>query len=217
MTLHYIYHSCFAVEDSACLIIYDYWKDPEGELQQMLDAAEDKGQAVYFVISHFHQDHYNPSILEWCTQHPNWHLLPSYDTIRRRRIPKELPIAELRAGTVVNTPHFSIHCFHSTDVGVCTVTKLNDGTTFYHAGDNNNWYFPNNDLPSSALVRITPDQMEKLYLSTLREIKESFSTLHHAMIPVDHRLGQEMLRGPMQFMKTIPTQHIHPMHYCPVE
>lgn len=214
MELVYIHHSCFVAVESDYMIVYDYWLDPDGKLQQLLDNALAKDMAVYFVVSHFHQDHYNAEIVAWCQQHEYWHLLPSYDAIRRRRIPRELPLAELRPGVKVDTPHFTLHAFHSTDVGVCTVTQLRCGTTLYHAGDNNNWYFPNEDLPNSTLVRITPDEMEKLYLSTLKEIKQAFPDVDHAMIPVDDRLGQEMMRGPLQFIRTINAHHIHPMHYC---
>lgn len=213
MQLTYIHHSCFAAESDDFVIVYDYWTDPEGRLARMLEQTLVQGKEVYFIISHFHTDHYNAEIPTWCTEHEHWHLLPSYDTIRRRRIDKSLPLAELRPGTVVKTPHFTLHAYHSTDVGISSVTQLTDGTTLYHAGDNNNWYFPTSDLPASTKVRISPDDMEKLYLSTLREIKADFPKLDHAMLPVDHRLRQEMMRGPLQFLKAIEVKHLHPMHY----
>lgn len=214
MDLRYIHHSCFAVVDNDYLIVYDYWQDPDNLLHRLLDEAASAGKEVYFVTSHFHADHYNPDIPTWCAEHEQWHYLPSYDTFRRRHIAKDLPLAVLRFGDVVETPHFRIHAYHSTDVGISSVTVLNDGTTLYHAGDNNNWYFPSSQLPDSARVRITADQMEKLYLSTLREIKADFPTLDHAMLPVDDRLGQEMIRGLIQFLDTIQVRHPHPMHYC---
>lgn len=198
------------------MVVYDFWRDPDGKLQHLLDEALAGEKEVYFVVSHFHEDHYNAQIVDWCLNHERWHLLPSYDTIRRRRIPRDLPLAELRPGVVVETPYFTLHAYHSTDVGVCSVTEMEDGVTLYHAGDNNNWYFPTDELPSSSLVRITPDEMEKLYLSTLREIKHDYPTLTHVMSPVDHRLGQEMMRGPLQLLSTFEISHFHPMHYASV-
>ena len=65
--------------------------------------------------------------------------------------------------------------------------------------------------------RLSPtslDQMEKLFLSTLREIKKDFPRLDHAMFPVDPRLEQEMLRGMFQLLKTIEVGQLHPMHFC---
>ena len=94
MQLHYIYHSCFALEETDFLIVYDYWKDRNDLLGALLERYRDKD--VYFIISHFHEDHYNPDIPAWCAQNGRWHILPSYDTVRRRRIDKELPLAVLR-------------------------------------------------------------------------------------------------------------------------
>lgn len=217
MKLEYIHHSCFAVVEADFVIVYDYWKDPDARLTRLLKEAEGEGKAVYFVTSHFHEDHYSSEIPQWCEAHERWHYLPSYDTFRRRHVAKELPLAVLRFGDVVETPHFTLHAYHSTDVGVSTVTELKDGTTLYHAGDNNNWYFPSEDLPDSARVRVAADQMEKLYLSTLREIKAEYPRLDHAMLPVDDRLGQEMVRGLLQFVEAIKVKHVHPMHYCLVQ
>ena len=168
-------------------------------------------------MSHFHEDHFNPDIVQWCEtrRDEGWHLLPSYDTVRRRRIDKSLPLAILRFGESVETPHFTLQAYHSTDVGVSTVVTLRDGTTLFHAGDCNNWYFlEDGEEDMASRVKITTEQMEKLFLSILRDIRADHPTLDHAMFPVDPRLGQEMLRGPLQFLKAIQVRHFHPMHYC---
>lgn len=211
MTLHYIFHSCFVAESVDFLIVYDFWRDPDGRLQVLLDQAIARGAEVYFVVSHFHEDHYNPLVVDWCSDYATWHLLPSYDTVKRRRIPADLPLEVLRFDTEVATPYFTLHAFRSTDVGVSTVARLHDGTTLFHAGDCNNWYFPAQDTDR---VKVTPDQMEKLYLSILRDIKKHYPHLDHVMFPVDPRLGQEMLRGLMQLLHTFDVCELHPMHYC---
>ena len=212
MQLHYIYHSCFALEETDFLIVYDYWKDRNGLLEALLERYRDKD--VYFIISHFHEDHYNPDIPTWCQQNAKWHILPSYDTVRRRRIDKELPLAVLRFGERVETPHFILTSYHSTDVGVSTVTELHDGTTLFHAGDCNNWRFPEPTDEGADRVKVTQDQMEKLFLSIVRDIKKDYPKLTHAMFPVDPRLGQEMMRGALQLLKSIEVKHFHPMHYA---
>lgn len=207
--LQYIYHSCFVWEDADFLLVYDYWKDPEGRLRALLDGAGER--AVYFVVSHFHEDHFNPDVAEWCAAHDRWHLLPSYDTAKRRRIAPELPLAVLRFGEQVSTPHFRLRAYRSTDVGVCTVAELADGTTLFHAGDCNNWYFDNG---GHGRLKVPAEQMEKLYLSILRDIRKDHPRLDHAMFPVDPRLGQEMLRGALQLMRAVEVGHFHPMHYA---
>ena len=125
MQLHFIHHSCFAAEEDDCLMVFDYWQDPGGRLAALLEATA--GKTVYFIVSHFHQDHFNADIPGWCASHPDWHLLPSYDTVRRRRIDKSLPLAVLRFGESVETPHFHLDAYRSTDVGVSTVLTLRDG------------------------------------------------------------------------------------------
>ena len=70
------------------------------------------------------------------------------------------------------------------------------------------------DHPDADRVKVSLDQMEKLFLSTLREIKKDFPRLDHAMFPVDPRLEQEMLRGMFQLLKTIEVGQLHPMHFC---
>ena len=213
MNIMYIYHSCFAVVDEACIIVHDYWRDPSARLHRLLDQR--RGQPVYFVVSHFHEDHFSPEVVTLCQNHPEWHLLPSYDTVRRRRIDKSLPLAVLRFGEEVVTPHFRLKAYRSTDVGVSTVVTLHDGTTLYHAGDNNNWYFPQQqDSADADRVKITPVEMEKLFLSILRDIRKDHRRLDHVFFPVDPRLGQEMLRGLLQLTNTFATGTIHPMHYC---
>lgn len=211
MHIDYIYHSCFAVRNGECMIVYDYWRDPSGLLHSLLEEWE--GRPVYFVVSHFHEDHFSPEVVDLCSHCPDWHLLPSYDTVRRRRIDKSLPLAVLRFGEEVATPHFRLKAYRSTDVGVSTVVELPDGTTLYHAGDNNNWYFPAAG-EDGGRVKVTPDQMEKLYLSILRDIRQDYPRIDHAFVPVDPRLGQEMLRGPQQLLKAIAVGHVHPMHYA---
>lgn len=218
MNIIYIYHSCYAVEGGGCLIVYDYWRDPSGRLHSLLRDWE--GRPVYFIVSHFHEDHYSPEVVTLCECHPEWHLLPSYDTVRRRRIDKALPLAVLRFGEVVETEHFRLKAYRSTDVGVSTVVELPDGqdagraVTFYHAGDNNNWYFPESQADAGAdRVKVSRDEMEKLYLSVLRDIRKDYPRLDHAFVPVDPRLGQEMLRGPLQLLKAIEVRNMHPMHW----
>ena len=218
MEIEYIYHSCFCVVDEGFMIVYDYWKDPAGRLAALLQEAEEASREVYFIVSHFHQDHYNEALPQGCAEHERWHLLPSYDTVRRRRIDKSLPLAVLRFDEEVSTPFFRLKAYRSTDVGVSTVVELADGTTLYHAGDNNNWYFPTGQTGADAdRVKVTPDQMEKLFLSILRDIKKDHHRLDHLFFPVDPRLGQEMLRGLLQLLKTIEVGQVHPMHYSLIE
>ena len=207
--VNYIYHSCFAVETDNALLVYDYWKDSQDmKLHTLIDNRGEK--QLYFIESHFHEDHFNPEIQDYADAR----LLISYDTSKRRRIKPPVATAVLRPADIYEDEYLKLYALRSTDVGIASLVSLSDGTTIYHAGDNNNWYFTDPDHPDADRVKVSLDQMEKLFLSTLREIKKDFPRLDHAMFPVDPRLEQEMLRGMFQLLKTIEVGQLHPMHFC---
>lgn len=202
--IHYIYHSCFAVVTDNAILVYDYWKDnAKGELHDIIDSRGDK--ALYFIVSHFHQDHYNPDILEF----PYTKLLVSYDTAKRRRVKPPIATAVLRPEEVYEDELLRLNALRSTDVGISSLVTLADGTTIYHAGDNNNWYFAEEN---DDHIRCSLDEMEGMFLSNLREIRTITKTVDYAMFPVDPRLDGEMLRGSCQWLQQIRTGHFYPMH-----
>lgn len=207
-TVTKIFHSCFLVETDDAMLVFDYWRDPDGVLHNRLSAT---AKTVYFFVSHFHEDHYNPGILSWpqgkSPVAPR--LMLSYDTVKRRRVPPALPTAVLRPGAAYEDELLRVVPFRSTDVGVSTaVVVKRDDTRLFHAGDLNNWYFPS----SEPRLKVSPREMEALFLSILRDIRKEFPRFDHVMFPVDPRLGDEMHRGPRQWQAMIATAHFHPMH-----
>ncbi len=207
-SLTYIYHSCFLLECSKFLLVFDYWRDrPDGFLRQRVAESE---VPVYAFVSHFHEDHFNPEILSLSNRvgEPLRCLL-SYDVVKKRRIPPEKAVAVLRPEVAVETPFFRLQPFRSTDVGVSAAVSLPDGTVLFHAGDLNNWYFP--EQPSQ--MRVSLRGMEGLFLSVIRSVKGCFPKIDHLMFPVDPRLGAETLRGAVQLLERIPVRHFYPMHF----
>lgn len=204
ISIQYIYHSCFVVETDDVLIVYDYWKDnDEQHLHKMIASCGRK--QLYFVVSHFHEDHYNAEILDY----PSARLLISYDTSKRRHIKSPKATAVLRPADIYEDEYLKLYALRSTDVGIATLVTLPDGTTIYHAGDNNNWYFPENE---EEHIRCTLDEMEGMFLSNLKEVRAITKTIDHVMFPIDPRLGTEMLRGVCQWLQQIKTGHLYPMH-----
>lgn len=213
MNITYIYHSCYVVENDHVMVVYDYWKDtPDGLLHQMLDSCE---KQVYFIVSHFHEDHYNPEILDWyeanpsSVEHPRPRLLLSYDTVKRRRVDKKLPTCIMRFDEYYEDEYLKVTFYHSTDVGVSTLTELHDGTTVYHAGDNNNWFF----LEGDDHVKVSNEEMEGIFLSVAREVRKNHPVVDHVFFPVDPRLESQMLRGPQQWLFNVESRHFYPMHF----
>ena len=204
MELYYIYHSCFVAKSDTALIVFDYSKDsPDNKLHKLISTRGSR--RLYFIVSHFHEDHYNSEILYYAGSR----LLVSYDTQKRRHIQKNLPTAILRPGDHYEDENLRLDAIRSTDVGISSLVTLPDGTTLYHAGDNNNWYFPENE---EEHIRCTLDEMEGMFLSNLREVRAITKKVDYVMFPVDPRLGSEMLRGACQWLQQIQTIHFYPMH-----
>ena len=204
MEITFIAHSCFAVATQNALIVFDYWHD--GEVVRLQDlVAKHAGKRHYFVVSHFHEDHYNEAILRF----GDARFLLSYDTVKRRRIDRTVPTAILRPGDTYSDECLQLKACRSTDVGISTLVALPDGTTVYHAGDNNNWYFPDDGREH---IHCTLREMEGLFAASLNDVYETTRTVDHAMFPIDPRLGDNALRGIRQWLKKIPTRWLYPMH-----
>ena len=208
MQLTYIYHSCFVAETDSAIVVFDYWRDTSDcRLARLLNSCD---KQVYFVVSHFHEDHYNPDIVSWKCGGSAPRLLLSYDTVKRHHINKALPCAILHPGDTYADEHLSLKAYRSTDVGVSTFVAFPDGTTLFHAGDLNNWFFPIDD---NEHLKVTPQEMEGMFISIVRNIYADHKHIDHVMFPVDCRLGREAVRGPVQWLSTIDTQYFHPMHF----
>lgn len=204
MELFYIYHSCFVAKSDNALIVFDYSKDsPDNKLHKLISTRGSR--RLYFVVSHFHEDHYNSEILYYAGSR----LIVSYDTQKRRHIQKNLPVAIMRPGDHYEDENLKLDAIRSTDVGISSLVTLPDGTTLYHAGDNNNWYFIENQ---DDHIRCTLDEMEGMFLSNLREVRAITKNVDYVMFPIDPRLGSEMLRGACQWLQQIQTRHFYPMH-----
>ena len=58
-TIGFLKHSGFYLELDDCILVFDYYQDPEGILDSLLaDTVKD----VYFFVSHRHYDHFNPKL-----------------------------------------------------------------------------------------------------------------------------------------------------------
>ena len=123
MTIKYIYHSCFVVENDNAVIVFDYWKDtPDEMLGRTLFKTE---KQIYFIVSHFHEDHYNDAILNWSnTTGKSPIYLISYDTVKRRHIDKKQPTAILHPGDQYEDTNIKLNAFRSTDVGISILVTL---------------------------------------------------------------------------------------------
>lgn len=202
----YVFHSCFMLETEQCVLIFDYWKDsPEGDVKKML---EHTGKRVYFMASHFHEDHFNPEITAMNVPNGEKCIILSRDIIRRHRAKETDADVIMHKGDVYNDEYIKIKAFGSTDAGVSFMLET-DGKKIFHAGDLNNWHWEDESTPQEV------KKMEGDFKAVLRDIKAEYPAVDLAMFPVDPRLGTDFARGARQWLKTINTTYLAPMHFPP--
>lgn len=202
----YIFHSCFMLETEQCVLIFDYWKDsPTGDVKCMLERTSKR---VYFMASHFHEDHFNPDILAMNVPNGQKTIILSRDIIRRHRAKETDADVILRRGETYSDENIRIKAFGSTDAGVSFMVET-AGNKIFHAGDLNNWHWEDESTPQEV------KKMEGDFKAVLRDIKAEYPAVDLAMFPVDPRLGTDFARGARQWLQTIKTTYLAPMHFPP--
>jgi len=207
MTITYLYHSGFAIENNDVLLIIDFWQDPENCIPQLMK----HNGPIYVLATHFHPDHFNREIFKWKEVRPDIHYILSKDILRHHRAAKE-EAQYLVKGDIFEDNNIHIQAFGSTDSGVSFYVKL-VGHTIFHAGDLNNWHWQEESSEAESL------QYEKMYLGELKDITKVFTDVDIAFFPIDARLGKEYMRGAKQFLERIKVKHFFPMHFTanPIE
>ena len=180
MILTYIYHSGFMLEGVSVILIFDFWRDADNSIVERTLSTTHK--RVYFLASHFHQDHFNPEILNLPVPHGEKEVILSRDIYRRRRAGTEGVTAYLRRGESYRDDLITVHAFGSTDSGVSWAVHVEDKDIF-HAGDLNNWHWADESTPQEIKKR------EGDFLAILNDIRKECTAFDLVMFPVDPRFG----------------------------
>ena len=61
MKVTYLEHSGFVIEEGKRAYVFDYWKDPAG----VIDTLVEQGYELHVFVSHIHHDHYMKSIFKY--------------------------------------------------------------------------------------------------------------------------------------------------------
>ncbi|MDO4158848.1 MAG: MBL fold metallo-hydrolase [Prevotellaceae bacterium] len=207
MNLTYIFHSCFMLETNQCIIVFDYWKDPEGVISKCLSTTNKR---VYFLASHFHPDHYNSEILQMDVPNGEKIVILSHDIVKHKRARKEDADVFLRRGETYKDDYIQIKAYGSTDVGVSFMLDI-EGKEVFHAGDLNNWHWEHESTPQEI------KKMEGDFKAILRDIRAEHPSVFLVMFPIDPRLKIDFGRGARQWLETIHTTYIAPMHFPPAQ
>lgn len=201
MRVTHIYHSGFAVELTACTLLFDWYT---GELPKL---RRDLPLIVF--VSHEHHDHYGQCI---------WPLREQFADVRYVLDKDVAADAPADARVISVEPHatyelqlpvapgaalgtLSIQTLESNDEGVAFLVQ-SCGTSVYFSGDLNSWQWARPAEQNEA--------SEKFFRTELSRIANS--TVDLAFVPLDPRL-QDPAAGVAAFMDVVGTNALFPMHY----
>ena len=205
MYVTYLGHSGFLVETDTAFYIFDYVR---GDLTPAcLDNTE---KPVFILVSHFHEDHFQPMIFDLHDRlnHPLY--LLSRDTIRtqeRRRqhqaAYQQCLVMCAQANRTWQFDGITIETLLSTDEGVAFLIKEPDGI-IYHAGDLNWWHWEEADEKWNR-------QMAGSYKHEIDKLKGLSIDL--AFVPIDPRLGNSYGLGADYLLRKTAVTDLYPMHF----
>ena len=216
MRLTYIFHSGFVLETEQSILVFDYWMDPSGVMDSVLQIEK----PMYVFSSHFHEDHFNRDIFEWKKQKNAVTYILSKDIFRHRRAAKEEADVWLAKGATWADERLTVKALGSTDSGVSWIVET-EGKRIFHAGDLCNWYA--RFLPGAVQGQtiyseefgeyIDPIAHEKQFLGELKDIRKVADSFDIVMFPVDGRIGNGYTLGARQFIERFVVGLFVPMHF----
>ena len=216
MKLTYIFHSGFVLDTKQAIIVFDYWLDPSG----VMDGVLQSDKPLYVFSSHFHEDHFNKEIFGWRKRRGHITYILSKDILRHKRAAKEDADAWLAKDGSWSDRRISVKALGSTDSGVSWIVET-EGKRIFHAGDLNNWYarFLHEAMPGQTIYSeefgedIDPIAHEKQYLGELKDIRKVADSFDLVMFPIDGRIGNGYTLGGRQFIDRFKVGMFVPMHF----
>ena len=201
MRLNLLAHSgCFLELDTVCLL-FDWWK---GELPPLPD------KPLFVFASHAHSDHFTPAIFALDDGTREVRFLLGHDIRLSPSRQEKWGVSDETAakctrmhdGERLELPGLTIETLPSTDEGVAFLITA-EGKTIFHAGDLNWWHWEGEPDPWN------PD-MERDFKAYAEPLRGRAVDL--AMLPLDHRLGQDGFRGPDWFLQLMEVRSFLPIH-----
>lgn len=189
MKVEYIYNSSFLIETDNHQFLIDYYR---GNFRLNPD------KPCTFIVTHAHADHFDPVIFNYAREGDQF--LLSNDTA----VPAQDTVHLLEPGNHYTFGDVKIQTCGSTDAGLSIRVEV-DGVNFLHAGDLNLWIWPEDS-------EIERNQMKADFL---REVDcfDLKPRLDLALIPVDGRLEDRYLEGPLHYISTLRPRYVIPMHF----
>ena len=196
MELQYLGNSGFSIRQGGDLIVIDCY-NPEQHPE--MEARVKNASRVTVLASHYHRDHFSPSVRLW-NRWGNVEFVFSSD------IPEMPGVKQIAPGEHLTVNGIEVRAYGSTDAGVSFMLEVG-GYAIFHAGDLNNWHWEEESTPEEIA------QMEGDFKKELNDLAQLAPRLDLAMFPVDPRMGGDFMRGARQFLDRIPTRYFVPMHF----
>ncbi|WP_459130030.1 MBL fold metallo-hydrolase [Guggenheimella bovis] len=188
MKLQYIYNSSFHIETEHYQILFDYF-------QGKVDLHPEK--PCLFVVTHGHSDHYDPFIFEMARVGDLFLLSSDIEVEESENVKVVSPFEKGTIGP------FKYETSGSTDAGISILLEI-EGKTILHAGDLNEWVWPE-DSPEEV------EAMKKDFKRFVDEFKGK--QVDVGFFPVDARLEEQYIKGPLYFIETVRPKVFVPMHF----
>ncbi len=208
MNVSYLGHSGFLVESESAFYVFDFIR---GTLPG--SCLKNAKKPVIFLVSHFHQDHFNPEIFSYRDKVFRPVYIISKDTQKRIRASKRFREEYATCETICLQPDAScqlgdiqIETLRSTDMGVAYLVTEPEGVIF-HAGDLNWWDWPGEDEAWNA-------QMAVDFKKEIDKLKNRVIDL--AFFPLDPRQESSYWLGLQYFLENVGVKEVYPMHFWDV-
>lgn len=193
--IYFLHHSGFLYETETSIFIFDDYKDPRKWVDDRLKKTDKK---VYFFVSHWHGDHFNPEIGSYESRASAYFLHKDCHLTLQDEKKKYL----MQVGDTVTVDDFTVHMYGSTDIGGSFMIH-GGGFTLFHAGDLNWWHWAGESHRENKAAR-------DAFFHELKQIKEKDVDI--AFFPVDARQAVAREWGVKQFLNVVHPQLLVPMH-----
>ena len=193
--IDFLYHSGFIYENEDCVLIFDYYRDPEEIVKKRLEETK---KPVYFFVSHVHGDHFNPAIAAFEEKAAGYIMHRDCRIFLREMNKSHL----MDVGESLSLGDLQVKMYGSTDEGGSYLVTGRELSVF-HAGDLNWWHWAGEatfenlaagDAFMKELGKITERQMDVVFF------------------PVDARLQVAREWGVKAFLGRISCRLLVAMH-----
>lgn len=201
-TITYIHHNCFILKESSRTFLFDYPGEPylTPRIRESV-TNELRGSKALIFVSHSHQDHFNPKIVDLAKLTAKAGIIISDDILKSHpRLEKVENCLSVKPEAVYVLDELKITTFPSNDLGVAYLIQTGN-LTIYFGGDLAKWSW--DDFTPKECRR-----MEEHFQKTIDSLAKH--RIDIAFENTDSRLAN--WAGAADFIKAVKPGLFVPMH-----